>query len=187
MPYGPTAYFGIFNTVLRHDIGQKKEVGTISEVYPHLILDKFTSQLGQRLSNILKHLFPVPKDDSKRVVTFANDHDYISFRHHTYSAPRGAKSIELKEVRGGAGGGVRRLLATIESGRGGAGQGERGFCWGFLSAKSTGGVVDVCLLQPGCWGHCSSRHLVTEADINMSCCAVLCRAMLSRRVFAYRN
>ena len=27
MPFGPTAYFGIFNTVLRHDIGQKKEVG----------------------------------------------------------------------------------------------------------------------------------------------------------------
>jgi U3 small nucleolar ribonucleoprotein protein IMP4 len=106
MPYGPTAYFGIFNTVLRHDIGQKKEVGTISEVYPHLIMDKFSSQLGQRLGNILKHLFPVPKDDSKRVVTFANDKDYISFRHHTYSAPRGAKSIELKEVRGGWQGGA---------------------------------------------------------------------------------
>ncbi len=26
LPFGPTAYFGIFNTVLRHDIGQKKEV-----------------------------------------------------------------------------------------------------------------------------------------------------------------
>jgi U3 small nucleolar ribonucleoprotein protein IMP4 len=29
LPYGPTAYFGVFNTVLRHDIGQKREVGTI--------------------------------------------------------------------------------------------------------------------------------------------------------------
>eukprot|EP00878_Enallax_costatus_P021898 GHUV01023209.1.p1 GENE.GHUV01023209.1~~GHUV01023209.1.p1 ORF type:complete len:277 (+),score=54.56 GHUV01023209.1:455-1285(+) len=99
LPYGPTAYFGIFNTVLRHDIGQKKEVGTISEAYPHLIFDKFSSQLGQRISNVLKHLFPVPKDDSKRVVTFANSDDYIGFRHHTYTAPKGAKSIELKEVR----------------------------------------------------------------------------------------
>lgn len=98
LPYGPTAYCGIFNTVLRHDIGQKKEVGTISEAYPHLVFDKFTSQLGQRIANILKHLFPVPKDDSKRVVTFANADDYISFRHHTYTAPKGAKSIELKEV-----------------------------------------------------------------------------------------
>lgn len=26
LPFGPTAYFGIHNTVLRHDIGQKKEV-----------------------------------------------------------------------------------------------------------------------------------------------------------------
>jgi U3 small nucleolar ribonucleoprotein protein IMP4 len=98
LPYGPTAYFGLFNTVLRHDIGQKKEVGTISEAYPHLVFDKFGSQLGQRIANILKHLFPVPKDDSKRVVTFANSDDYVSFRHHTYSAPKGAKSIELKEV-----------------------------------------------------------------------------------------
>lgn len=99
LPYGPTAYFGIFNTVLRHDIGQKKEVGTISEAYPHLIFDHFTSQLGQRLSNVLKHLFPVPKDESKRVVTFANRNDFISFRHHVYSAPRGVKSVELTEVR----------------------------------------------------------------------------------------
>eukprot|EP00798_Chlamydomonas_sp_ICE-L_P024624 gene24624-10245_t len=97
LPYGPTAYFGIFNTVLRHDIGQKKEVGTISEAYPHLILDQFTSTLGQRVGNILKHIFPVPKDDSKRVITFANRSDYISFRHHTYMMPKGAKSVELTE------------------------------------------------------------------------------------------
>lgn len=98
LPYGPTAYFGIFNTVLRHDIGQKREVGTISEAYPHLILEGFTSALGQRIGSILKHLFPVPKDDSKRVVTFARGAaDYISVRHHTYAAPRGAKSVELKE------------------------------------------------------------------------------------------
>jgi hypothetical protein len=101
LPYGPTAYFGVFNTVLRHDIGQKKEVGTISEAYPHLVMEKMDSQLGQRIASILKHLFPVPKDDSKRVVTFANADDYISFRHHVYSAPKGAKSIELKEVRPG--------------------------------------------------------------------------------------
>jgi U3 small nucleolar ribonucleoprotein protein IMP4 len=98
LPYGPTAYFGVFNTVLRHDIGQKKEVGTISEAYPHLIFEKFTSPLGQRLANILKHLFPVPKDDTKRLVTFANAEDYVSFRHHIYSTPRGSSSIELTEV-----------------------------------------------------------------------------------------
>ena len=36
---------------------------------------------------------------SKRVMTFANQADFISFRHHTYEQPRGAKSITLKEVR----------------------------------------------------------------------------------------
>lgn len=58
--------------VLRHDIGDKKTVGTVSEAYPHLIFDNFTSKLGVRVGNILKHLFPVPKADSKRVLTFAN-------------------------------------------------------------------------------------------------------------------
>lgn len=58
--------------VLRHDIGDKKTVGTVSEAYPHLIFDNFTSKLGVRVSNILKHLFPVPKPDTKRVLTFAN-------------------------------------------------------------------------------------------------------------------
>jgi hypothetical protein len=152
-------------------------VGTISEAYPHLIFDQFSSKLGQRVSNILKYLFPVggarllpaadvclpgsgqqggggvaaaghcsgllgggraagrrppepllladwpplastahrpppatrrsatppphtlqvPKDDSKRVVTFSNANDYIAFRHHTYSKPAGTKSITLTE------------------------------------------------------------------------------------------
>ncbi len=97
LPYGPTAYFGIFNTVLRHDIGEKKEVGTVSEAYPHLIFDQLNSKLGERATCILKHLFPVPKDETKRVITFANRSDYISFRHHTYTMPKGAKSVELKE------------------------------------------------------------------------------------------
>jgi len=42
------------------------QVGTISEAYPHLILDAFSSKLGERCANILKHIFPVPKDDTKR-------------------------------------------------------------------------------------------------------------------------
>jgi U3 small nucleolar ribonucleoprotein protein IMP4 len=33
-----------------------------------------------QVSNILKYLFPVPKEDSKRIMTFANENDYISFR-----------------------------------------------------------------------------------------------------------
>jgi hypothetical protein len=83
LPFGPTAYFGVHNCVLRHDIGSKQEVGTISEVYPNLIFDNFSTKLGARFQTILKALFPVPKPSNKRIVTFSNRNDYISFRHAT--------------------------------------------------------------------------------------------------------
>ena len=44
----------------------------MSEAYPHLIFDRFSSKLGARVANILKYLFPPPKHDAKRVITFAN-------------------------------------------------------------------------------------------------------------------
>ncbi|KAI0234427.1 hypothetical protein LSAT2_015325 [Lamellibrachia satsuma] len=93
LPYGPTAYFTLANTVMRHDI---PGVGKMSEAYPHLIFNNLTSKLGQRVMSILKYLFPVPKEDSRRVITFANEEDYISFRHHIYKKVE--KSIELTEV-----------------------------------------------------------------------------------------
>ncbi|MCO5576509.1 hypothetical protein L7F22_030319 [Adiantum nelumboides] len=98
LPFGPTAYFGLLNVVTRHDIKDKEALGTMSEAYPHLILNNFNTKLGSRTANILKHLFPVPKPDSKRIITFANQSDYVSFRHHVYEKPAGVKSIELKEV-----------------------------------------------------------------------------------------
>ncbi|XP_074582296.1 uncharacterized protein LOC141838656 [Curcuma longa] len=98
LPFGPTAFFELRNVVTRHDIKDKKAMGTMSEAYPHLILDNFSSKLGQRTANILKHLFPVPKPETKRIITFANRSDYISFRHHVYEKHGGPKSVELKEV-----------------------------------------------------------------------------------------
>lgn len=47
---------------------------------------------------ILKYLFPVPKEDSKRVLTFANLDDFISFRHHTYRKDPQTLQMELDEV-----------------------------------------------------------------------------------------
>jgi len=93
LPYGPTAYFGLTNVMLRHDIKEKE---TISQQYPHLIFHDFTTKLGERTQDILKYLFPVPKDDSKRVLTFANQSDYISFRHHVYQQT--GNKITLKEI-----------------------------------------------------------------------------------------
>lgn len=93
LPYGPTAYFSLSNVVMRHDI---PNVGPVQEVYPHLIFQNFTTKLGKRLESILKYLFPVPKPESKRVMSFVNSEDYISFRHHTYTGPD--NKIELSEV-----------------------------------------------------------------------------------------
>lgn len=93
LPYGPTAYFNMSDVVMRHDI---PDIGTMSEQYPHLIFHNFKTKLGTRVESILKYLFPVPKEDSKRVITFANHDDYISFRHHTYKIVD--KQVELSEV-----------------------------------------------------------------------------------------
>ncbi|KRZ03878.1 U3 small nucleolar ribonucleoprotein IMP4 [Trichinella zimbabwensis] len=93
LPFGPTAYFTLSNVVMRHDV---PDVGKMSEQYPHLIFHNFTSQLGKRVVNILKHLFPVPKEDSRRVVTFSVEDDFISFRHHVYKKVN--NEIVLTEV-----------------------------------------------------------------------------------------
>ncbi|XP_005183289.1 U3 small nucleolar ribonucleoprotein protein IMP4 [Musca domestica] len=93
LPYGPTAFFNISGVVMRHDI---PDIGPMSEQKPHLIFHNFKTDLGKRTMTILKHLFPVPKEDSKRVITFANHDDYIAFRHHTYQYVN--KELEMKEV-----------------------------------------------------------------------------------------
>jgi len=84
LPYGPTAYYTLYNVIMRHDI---EDVGHMSEAYPHLIFNNFTSRLGKRCVDILKYLFPVPKEDSKRIITFSNQEDYVSFRHHVSKKP----------------------------------------------------------------------------------------------------
>ncbi len=116
LPFGPTAYFTISNCVMRHDIegvvrscraaysffasplpaDAPETQCPVSEANPHLIFHDLSSPLGVRVSNVLKHLFPVPRPDSTRVVTFANLDDHISFRHHIYT--KSGAEIELREV-----------------------------------------------------------------------------------------
>lgn len=79
LPHGPTVLFTLHNVVLRHDV-TSGSTSTVSEQYPHLIFDGFSTKLGDRIKNVLRFLFPVPKEDSKRVMTFANEGDFISFR-----------------------------------------------------------------------------------------------------------
>ena len=82
MPFGPTLYVGITGTVLRHDLNSRPDA--MSEAYPHLIFEGMDSKIGERMKKILTALFPVPKHDSKRVQTFANHGDLISFRYSAF-------------------------------------------------------------------------------------------------------
>lgn len=104
LPFGPTAYFGLSNVVLRHDLNEKPP--TVSEACPHLIFHDFTAKVGKRVMTILQALFPPSKQLGERVVTFANCHDLIHFRHHNFVRPKGpggddhkskAENVELKE------------------------------------------------------------------------------------------
>lgn len=93
LPLGPTIYFGISNAVLRHDLDVRAD--PLSEAYPHLIFHNFSTKLGERVVTILKHLFPVPKIDSKRVLTFSNVNGTIQFRHHTFK--KDFHNVDLSE------------------------------------------------------------------------------------------
>lgn len=99
LPHGPTASFSLHNVVLRADIPNAAR-GTVSEAYPHLIFEGFTTKLGLRLVTILKHLFPPRETSAKagnRVVTFKNIEDSIELRHHVF-VRTGHQSVELAEV-----------------------------------------------------------------------------------------
>jgi U3 small nucleolar ribonucleoprotein protein IMP4 len=98
-PHGPTASFSLHNVVLRHDIPNSAR-GTVSESFPHLLFEGFTTPLGKRVVQILKHLFPPREGGSKvgnRVVTFKNVEDSIEVRHHVF-VRTSFQSVELAEV-----------------------------------------------------------------------------------------
>ncbi|KAF3480070.1 U3 small nucleolar ribonucleoprotein IMP4 [Arthroderma uncinatum] len=98
LPHGPTASFSLHNVVLRADIPNASR-GTVSESYPHLIFEGFTTKLGKRVVQILSHLFP-PREPGKigsRVVTFKNIEDSIEVRHHVF-VKTGYQDVELAEV-----------------------------------------------------------------------------------------
>ena len=99
MPNGPSVYFGLFNVVLRHDIDD--DIEKVSQSFPHLIFNGFNSKLGERIIEILKNLFPVPKKDGNRVLTFSNNDDFISFRHHNFEKKKkfnGEFEVDLEEI-----------------------------------------------------------------------------------------
>ena len=102
LPHGPTASFSLHNVLLRHDLPDSAR-GTVSESYPHLLFEGFTTPLGKRVVQILKHVFP-PREAAtsnqkvgNRIVTFKNIEDSIEVRHHVF-VRTGYQSVELAEV-----------------------------------------------------------------------------------------
>ncbi|KAM7191853.1 Anticodon-binding protein [Naviculisporaceae sp. PSN 640] len=101
LPNGPTLSASLHNVSLRHDLPRALG-GTISEAYPHLIFEGFSTPLGKRVVTILKNLWP-PRDPNaskaagNRVITFVNQDDIIEVRHHVF-VKTGPSSVELSEV-----------------------------------------------------------------------------------------
>lgn len=93
LPYGPTAYFSLKDVVMRRDVENAPPPST---AFPHLVFEDLTSTLGNRVKSILQALFPVPKPESRRLISFVNRNDWISFRQHTFTKNKG--QIELQEV-----------------------------------------------------------------------------------------
>ena len=93
LPCGPTCYFSLQNVVMRRQI---ENVPPLTSAFPHLVFEDMTSQLGIRVKTILQALFPVPKPESRRLISFVNRNDWISVRQHTFR--RTAGKIELTEI-----------------------------------------------------------------------------------------
>lgn len=93
LPFGPTASFTLSNCVMRHDI---PDCTPASQAYPHIITDNLETKVGKRVATILQALYPVPRNESKRVISFSNRNDFVSFRHHMYSREKG--EVTLKEA-----------------------------------------------------------------------------------------
>eukprot|EP00756_Hemistasia_phaeocysticola_P004174 Hpha_TRINITY_DN12673_c1_g1::TRINITY_DN12673_c1_g1_i1::g.49734::m.49734/K14561/IMP4; U3 small nucleolar ribonucleoprotein protein IMP4 len=93
LPLGPTVHFGVHGTVMRHDI---PGCGPMSQKTPHLVFERFSTKLGERIRDVLKYLFPVPRSESNRVITFDNTDDYLSFRQHTFV--KKGKEVTLHEI-----------------------------------------------------------------------------------------
>ena len=80
---------------MRHDVTKNKD--NVSLAYPNLIFHNFNDKIGERIKKILQHLFPIPHNNSKRVISFMANWDFISFRHHVYEKPKYDK-VDLLEM-----------------------------------------------------------------------------------------
>lgn len=95
LPVGPTAYFKLSNFKPAADISNH---GTITEHNPEVLLNRFDTRLGRRLSRVFGSMFPPAAEfEGRRVVTFHNQRDYVFVRQHRYVF-ESAKKARLQEL-----------------------------------------------------------------------------------------
>jgi len=95
LPKGPTAYFRLTNVMLAKDVPNRAEP---TRHKPEVILNRFTTRLGLRVSRFLGALFhQEPEFKGRRVVTFHNQRDFIFCRHHRYIFDS-MKKARLQEI-----------------------------------------------------------------------------------------
>ena len=101
LPYGPTAYFSLKDVLARHDL-PKESIPHLSDQTPHLVFNNFNTLLGERVTKMLKYLYPVihdkNKDKIRRVISFSNVNDFIMFRHHIYRKVNMNQDVDLIEI-----------------------------------------------------------------------------------------
>jgi len=96
LPNGPTAHFRLSNVKITPEL--KKDWREISTHRPEVILNNFSTRLGQSVARLLASLFNInPEFKGRRCVTFHNQRDYIFFRHHRYEFNAKAKP-RLREL-----------------------------------------------------------------------------------------
>ncbi|GMF03522.1 unnamed protein product [Ambrosiozyma monospora] len=82
LPSGPTFYFSISSLKdTKHIRGHGKQTGHV----PELVLNNFSTRLGQTVGRLFQSLFPQkPEFQGRQVVTLHNQRDFIFFRFHRY-------------------------------------------------------------------------------------------------------
>lgn len=95
LPEGPTFYFSISSYV---ESKQIQGHGRSTNHIPELILNNFTTRLGNSVGRLFQSLFPhKPEFQGRQVVTLHNQRDFIFFRRHRYVF-RNEERVGLQEI-----------------------------------------------------------------------------------------
>ncbi|AOA64775.1 Ribosomal subunit assembly and export involved protein [Komagataella phaffii CBS 7435] len=95
LPTGPTFYFSVTNIIESKKIAGH---GNPTSHIPELILNNFSTRLGQTVGRLFQSLFPHrPQFQGRQVVTLHNQRDFIFFRRHRYKF-KNEKRVGLQEL-----------------------------------------------------------------------------------------